>query len=229
LPLLSTNQPKNPYMSVAIILGATGLVGRQLTQLLLDDDWKEVHILVRRKSGFSHPKLQEHIIDFDRPQSWRQWVQGDVLFSTLGTTLNTAGSKEAQYKVDYTYQYEAANAAAANGVKRYVLVSAANSSLKSPFFYARMKAELERDAALLPFEHIGILRPGMLAGNRPEIRTGEKLALAVAGVLQHVPGFSFLKPIKDIEVAKAMNVIAKSQQEKVKIYEMKTLFELALT
>lgn len=215
-------------MSVAIVLGATGLVGRQLTQLLLQDDyWTEVRLFVRRKSGFDHPKLNEHIVDFDKPESWQPLVQGSVLFSALGTTLKVAGSKEAQYKVDYTYQYKAAQAAAANGVQRYVLVSAANSSLRSAFFYSRMKAELERDIAFLPFEHIGILRPGMLAGNRPEKRTGERIALSITKILQHVPGLNFLKPIQDVEVAKAMNVIAKSQQEKIKTYEMQTLFQLA--
>lgn len=221
--------PQNAYMPVAIVLGATGLVGRQLTQLLLGNDyWNEVRIFVRRSSGFRHPKLKEHLIDFDDPESWRQLVQGDVLFSTLGTTLNVAGTKEAQFKVDHTYQLNFAQAAAVNGVKSYVLVSAANSSLKSFFFYSRMKAELERDVALLPFAHISILRPGMLAGNRLERRKGEKIALSFTNILQHVPGLSFLKPIQDIEVAKAMIVAAKDQQEKIKIYEMQTLFNLAL-
>lgn len=217
-------------MAIALVLGATGLVGRQLTQLLISDSyWMEIHLFVRRKSGFSHEKIKEHLIDFEKPDTWRSLVKGDVLFSALGTTLATAGSKEAQYKVDHTYQYLFAEAAAGNGVSRYVLVSAANSSLNSFFFYSRMKAELERDVEKLPFAHISILQPGMLDGERIEKRTGEGIALKVINVLYHMPGLNSLKPIQGKEVAQAMTRVARQQKEPVKRYGMRQLFKLAAT
>lgn len=215
-------------MATALVLGATGMVGKQLTQLLLTDaHWQEVHVFVRRATGITHPKLKEHIIDFDQPEQWRSKVQGSVLFSALGTTLATAGSKQAQYKVDYTYQYQFAAAAAANGVARFVLVSSANAAVNSFFFYSRMKGELERDASQLPFQHISIMQPGMLAGERVENRTGEKIALSVVGVLHHVPGLKVLKPIQAFDVARAMIVAAKTQFAKHKTYSMSELFDLA--
>ncbi len=90
-----------------------------------------------------------------------------------------------------------------------------------------MKAELERDVAQLGFAHCAIMRPGMLAGERIEKRTGEKMALALTGVLHRLPGLGVLKPIQGFDVAKAMIVAAKTQWAKMKIYEMKELFALA--
>lgn len=215
-------------MAKALVLGATGMVGKQLTQLLLSDaHWQEVHVFVRRSTGIVHPKLHEHIIDFNQPEQWRSQVQGSVLFSALGTTLAAAGGKEAQYKVDYTYQYQFAAAAATNGVARYILVSSANAAVNSFFFYSRMKGELERDAGQLPFQHISIMQPGMLAGARTEKRMGEKVALSVVGVLHHLPGLGVLKPIQAFDVARAMIVAAKTQFAKHKTYSMAALFALA--
>jgi uncharacterized protein YbjT (DUF2867 family) len=106
---------------IAIVIGATGLVGSQLVQLLLKDDrFSKIKILARRGTGITNSKLQEHIINFNHPEQWKHLVTGDVLFSALGTTLKTAGSKEAQYKIDHTYQFNVAKAAAENQVPDYV-------------------------------------------------------------------------------------------------------------
>jgi uncharacterized protein YbjT (DUF2867 family) len=215
-------------MAIALVLGATGLVGRELTKLLLHhQQFSEVHVFVRRRTGLHSPMLYEHVVAFDRPEQWRDEVKGDVLFSAMGTTLKAAGSKEAQYKVDYTYQYQFAQAAAQNSVSRYVLVSAANAALNSLFFYSRMKAELERDVLRLPFEHTSILQPGLLAGDRQEKRTGEGLALKLSGLLQHIPGLGMLKSIPGESVAKAMIQAATRQKEAKRIYNMQELFLLA--
>ena len=84
--------------SKAVLVGATGLVGSQLlSQLLEDAHFSSVVVLGRRPVERSHAKLQEHVIDFDTPGAWGHLVQGDVLFSALGTTLKTAGSQAAQW------------------------------------------------------------------------------------------------------------------------------------
>src|SRR5690349_10962018 len=137
----------------AIVIGATGLVGSELVQQLLDDErFSLVKIFVRRSFGKQHPKLEEHIIDFDKIHEWGHLVSGDVLFSALGTTLKQAGGKEAQYRIDYNYQYDVADAAAKNKVPVYVLVSSAMANVDSKIFYTRMKGELERDIKKLPFQ-----------------------------------------------------------------------------
>ena len=108
----------------------------------------------------------KQVIDFDQPDSWKVLITGDVLYSTLGTTIARAKTKDAQYKVDFTYQYNVAEIAAANGVPSYVLVSSAGATSKSKVFYSNMKGKLEDAVKLLPFKVISIIRPGQLAGER---------------------------------------------------------------
>ena len=166
---------------VANIIGSTGLVGHQLLIQLLDHpEFEKVRIFVRRASGISHPKLEEQIIDFDFPESWKHLVKGDVLFSTLGTTIKTAKTKENQYRVDFTYQYEFAKVASENGVSAYLLVSSLGANPKSSVFYSRMKGELEDAVAKLPFRKLVIIRPSILDGDRQEKRAGEKVGLILS-------------------------------------------------
>ncbi|NCC45251.1 MAG: semialdehyde dehydrogenase, partial [Clostridia bacterium] len=85
----------------ALLIGATGATGSDLLQLLLkDSEVESVTIFVRRDPQITHPKLEVHLIDFDKKEQWHHLVKGDILFSCLGTTLKDAGSKEAQWKVD---------------------------------------------------------------------------------------------------------------------------------
>jgi len=165
---------------VAIVIGGTGLVGQQLILQLLDHpDFEKVRSFVRRPSGMIHPNLEEIQIDFDKPKSWRHLVQGDVLFSTLGTTIKTAKTKENQYKVDFSYQFEFALAAFENKVPTYMLVSSMGADPKSRFFYTRIKGELEEAVSKLTFRKLIIFRPSFLDGRRKEKRTGEKTMLAI--------------------------------------------------
>ena len=92
----------------ALVIGATGAVGKDLVDLLLkDDSFESVSVFVRRPLGFQNPRLTVHLVDFDLPGQWHHLLTGDVLFSCLGTTIKAAGSQEAQWKVDYTYQFPA--------------------------------------------------------------------------------------------------------------------------
>lgn len=169
---------------VANVIGASGLVGQQLVAQLLDHpEFEKVRIFVRRKSGLVHKKLDEQIIDFDQPESWKHLVQGDVLFSTLGTTIKTAKTKANQYRVDYTYQHEFANAAAENRIGTYVLVSSMGADPKSSVFYSRIKGELEEAVAKLNFRKCIIVRPSILDGDRKEKRAGEKIGLVISRFL----------------------------------------------
>ena len=169
---------------VANVIGASGLVGQQLIAQLLDHpEFVKVRSFVRRPSGISHPKLEEIQIDFDQPESWKHLVQGDVLFSTMGTTIKTAKTKANQYRVDYTYQYEFAKAAAGNGVGAYVLVSSMGADSKSSVFYSRIKGELEEAVSKFNFRKCIIVRPSILDGDRKEKRAGEKIGLVASRFL----------------------------------------------
>jgi uncharacterized protein YbjT (DUF2867 family) len=146
-----------------LIIGATGATGKDLLEIVLEDtEIQKVDIFVRREVNMQHEKLHTHIIDFDKPEEWKDLVTGDVLFSCLGTTRKIAGSKEAQWKVDYEYQYQFAKTARENGVEQYVLVSATGASSKSIAFYNKMKGRLEDAVKLLGFPKIIIFNPPLL-------------------------------------------------------------------
>jgi uncharacterized protein YbjT (DUF2867 family) len=147
----------------ALLIGATGATGKDLLDLLLQDEAiQQVDIFVRRELNLNHEKLTIHLIDFDKPEQWNYLVKGDLLFSCLGTTLKAAGSKEAQWKIDYEYQYQFAKMAKENKVNTYVLVSAENASAKSPIFYSKMKGQLEEDVKALHFSKLIIFNPPLL-------------------------------------------------------------------
>ncbi|HJV78424.1 MAG TPA: NAD(P)H-binding protein [Paludibacter sp.] len=192
-------------MKKAIVIGGTGMVGTQLIKQLIENEtYSEIVSLVRRGSGITHPKLFEHIVNFDQPESWSYLITGDVLFSTLGTTIAQAKTKEAQFKVDYTYQFTVAKIAAKNGVSNYVLISSAGANSNSKAFYMRMKGQLEDAVQRLPFKVISLIRPGQLAGNRTEKRIGEKIGLSVMHFLNKLGLFKRYKPILAYQVAQAM-------------------------
>jgi uncharacterized protein YbjT (DUF2867 family) len=217
-------------MKTAVLLGATGMVGTALlNQLIADQEYAKIIAIVRKPLKIEHPKIEQQVIDFDKPESYRDLVKGDVLFSSFGTTIKKAGSKENQYKIDFTYQYEIAEAGAANGIKNYVLVSSAGADSNSSIFYSRIKGELDQAVRNLNFDHVTILRPSMLDGDRNEKRTGEQIGLKIMNVLlPWLPYFKKYRPIHAAIVAKAMLNSAGLAKDKYRIYELEQIFELAI-
>jgi uncharacterized protein YbjT (DUF2867 family) len=188
----------------ANIIGATGLVGRELVnQLLLNDEIGKVRIFVRREFNSCHPKIEQHIVDFDDDASWKPFLQGDILFSTMGTTLKQAGSKASQYKIDYTYQYRFAEEASKAGIPVYVLVSSAGANSKSLLFYSRIKGELDDAVQKFPFEKVIILRPSILDGIREKPRPLEEKSIRAMRVISRFL-FKKFRPVPAATVAKAM-------------------------
>ncbi|HAY70535.1 MAG TPA: semialdehyde dehydrogenase [Saprospirales bacterium] len=193
-----------------LLIGATGATGKDLLELLLkDEEIKQVDVFVRRELNIKHEKLNTHIIDFDEAEKWKPLVKGDTLFSCLGTTLKAAGSKKAQWKVDYEYQYQFAKAARENNVPCYVLVSAESASAKSPIFYSKMKGQLEDDVKALKFPALIIFNPPLLLRERSD-RRGEVMA---AKLLRFFNRFGILRsqqPLHTRQLAAAMLKSAKT-------------------
>ena len=213
-------------MNTAVVIGATGLVGKCLVRQLLEDPaYSRVVALVRRSTQLKSEKYQEQIVNFDAPESYAELVRGDVLFSSMGTTRGQAGSLEAQRKVDYTYQFEVAQAAAKNGVPTYALVSSGAAKVGSFNPYLKMKGELERDVQTLGFRSVQILRPGLLTGEREQPRAGERIADVVLGALNAVGVLRSLKPISGEQVARALRHAATLSGTRV--HQPAELFTLA--
>ena len=161
----------------ALIIGATGATGKDLlAQLLEDEAYSEIHSFVRKPMSISHPKLHAHVVNFDTPEAWSDLLHGDVAFSCLGTTLAVAGSKDAQWRVDYDYQYAFAEHCKNNGVPTFVLVSAAGATAQSKLFYNRMKWALEEAVKKLNFPRLLIFQPSVLIRSNSD-RSGENFTV----------------------------------------------------
>ena len=192
----------------ALVIGATGLVGSELVDTLLADPaWTSVTILVRRKLDRSDAKLRIALVDFAQLDAL-VWPAIDDVFCCLGTTIRTAGSQAAFRRVDHDYPLAVARAALAHGAQRFLFVSAMGADPRATVFYSRVKGELERDAAALPYRAVVALRPALLAGARAESRRGERLALAVLQPLRGLVPRNY-RPVAAIAVARAMVAFAK--------------------
>ena len=216
-------------MKAAIIIGATGLVGNQLVEKLLNDNrYNRIKIFIRKSTKLIHPKLEEHAVDFEKLEQWKNKIAGDELYSAMGTTIKKAGSKEAQYKIDFTYQYECAKAASENGVGKYLLVSSAGANSKSGNFYLRIKGELDEKVSNLPFKQISIFRPSFLAGERKERRRGEAIGISAFNFLTGIiPPLRKYRPIGAETVAEAMIKAANAENKtKISIFELEQIFQI---
>ena len=188
----------------ALIIGATGATGKDLvTQLLADDTYSEVHCFVRKPLTLTHPKLHTHVVDFETPEAWADLLRGDVAFSCLGTTLAVAGSKEAQWRVDYDYQYNFAKHCRNNGVPTFVLVSAAGAKAPSKLFYNRMKGQLEDAIKALGFSCLLIFQPSVLIRSNSD-RGGENFTVKVIAFLNKLGLFKRYRPMPTAILAQKM-------------------------
>ncbi len=205
----------------ALVLGATGLVGRQcLHRLLADDAYPSVVTLGRRPLAQAHPKRTHHVIDFDRLADHAALFAAQDVFCCLGTTMKQAGSKAAFRRVDFTYPVEAARLALAGGAEQYLLVSALGANSRSLVFYNRVKGEVEAAVGALPFFGVYVMRPSLLTGQREEARRGERVAEAVLGALSFAlrGPLGKLRPTAAATVAAAMVALAKAQPGGVRTY-----------
>ena len=207
-------------MKTAIVLGASGLLGTELVQQLLNTtEFEKVKIFVRRSLGISNSKLEEQLIDFENLSAWKNDLVGDTLFSCMGTTLKTAGSKEKQYLVDYTYPYQCIEAAIQNGIKQIILVSSIGAKASSSNFYLRMKGELEEAIKKLNPSNFIVFRPSILDGNRLESRPAEYLALKIMRILGKLPFLKKYAPTLVRDLAASMIRLALKDKEGVKVVE----------
>lgn len=202
----------------SLVIGATGATGQEIvSQLLEDNSFNSISIFVRKNPNITHSKLKTYVIDFSKVEDFRDLVKGDVLFSCLGTTLRDAGSKDKQYLVDYTYQYEFAKIASENGVPNYSLVSSTGANENALFFYPKIKGKLEESIKKLPFKTIQIFQPPTLIRQKNLMRTSEKIGIKMFGILNY---FGILKSQKPLPVSILAKVVVEhlkmKQKEKVK-------------
>ncbi|MDP4263302.1 MAG: oxidoreductase [Bacteroidota bacterium] len=209
----------------ATIIGATGLIGGHLLQLLLDDPYFEtVKILIRRPFPLTHPKLEKKLVDFNDSDSLLVAMDNsDVIFCAVGTTQRKVkGDKEAYRKIDYDIPVKAARFCKMTGCETFVLVSSVGANSKSRNFYLKLKGEVEDAVASVGLNAVHIMRPSMLLGDRTESRPGEKIGKGIMNAISFLLPSKY-KPIQAKKVAGAMLAAAKENKEGYFVYEYKEM------
>jgi uncharacterized protein YbjT (DUF2867 family) len=217
-------------VKTALIIGSTGLIGSHLLNLLLDsNDYIKVITFVKRDTGLKHPKLTQHIIDFDKPETYKELIVGDDFFCTIGTTIKKAGSKEAFRKVDFEYPKQFAASALENKVKQFLIISSLSADANSGNFYLKTKGEIQDFLKKCNFESVAVLQPSLLLGNRTEFRLGEKIGAFFVKTLSFLllGNLKKYKAIQAEDVARAMFIIAQKNNSGFKIYESDSIQEIA--
>ena len=197
-----------PLPRVALLAGATGLIGRALLPLLLASDrFSAVHGLLRRATpGLpTHPKLTLHTVDFAHLPAVFPVV--DDVFIALGTTIKAAGSEAAFRQVDFDFVVNTARAAREAGATRLAIVSALGADARSRVFYNRVKGEMQAAVAALGYESVLIAQPSLLLGDRAALdQPTRAVEVWASRLLAPVMGLipKSVRPIDASTVAKAM-------------------------
>jgi uncharacterized protein YbjT (DUF2867 family) len=166
-----------------LVLGATGLVGREcVAQFAAAPQFERVTALVRRSlpASLRRPDVTERVVDFDRLQDSAASFSVSHIVCALGTTIKTAGSQAQFRRVDYEYPLAAARIGVDRGARHFLLVSALGANATSRVFYSRVKGELEDAIRALSYQSITIVRPSLLLGPREELRIGEVIGKFLA-------------------------------------------------
>ncbi len=214
----------------AIVFGATGLIGSYLVALLCESDhYKQVISFSRKPSGFSDPKLSEHISDLGNLNDIASEITGNDLYCCLGTTIKKAGTKEKFKKIDFDMPVGLAKIAAQNKIRNFTVVSSIGADAKSSSFYLCTKGQMEQGVMQCDIPKISIVRPSMLTGPRKEFRFGEavgKVAMTIFNPLM-IGKFRKYRSIHAENVASAMIAISENYPEGVRIYESDELQQIA--
>lgn len=167
-------------MKKILLVGATGLVGQSVLQQALADARVGRVVALTRRALPAHPKLQNLLVDFDHLPDDADWWGVDAVVCTLGTTIRTAGSQAAFYRVDHDLPLRVAELAQRHGAQAYALNSALGADPASRVFYSRTKGALERDLQALGYASLTLVRPGLIGGERQENRPAEQLAVRLS-------------------------------------------------
>lgn len=209
--------------TIAVVAGATGLVGQQLVKRLLDHSaYRRVIVFVRRELDISHPKLVQRLISYDQfEEALDEATMKDAdVFCTLGTTIRQAGSQEAFRKVDYSYPLVLGKQAKKYGAAKLLIVTAMGSSPQSTLFYNRVKGELERDLKALNLPRLVIMQPSLMLGNRKEKRLGERAGIIVFQLVRPflIGPLSQYRAVHSADVAQVMVEAARRSTPKLEVF-----------
>jgi len=214
----------------AIIVGASGLIGGNLLDILLQrPEYSEVLVLVRRALDKRHAKLTQLIVDFDKLNDYSKSITGRAIFCCLGSTRKKTPDLRLYRKIDHDYPLQLAGIAVLNEVEQFHLVSALGADPSSSNFYTKMKGETEEDIKRAGLNALYIYRPSLLTGDRKEHRFGEKLFVAAMKLINPllIGGLKKYRSIRAATVAMAMYKQSIKKEEGTFIYPSDKIKQLS--
>lgn len=198
-----------------LLAGSTGLVGSIVRSRLATLPYVDTTALVRHGSSTSGSEIDFEQMCAAPEAALRRLVPDgiDVAISCLGTTIRTAGSQQAMFRVDHDYVLAVAKGARALGARQFILMSSVGAG--GPGFYLKTKGAIERDITYLRFDRLDLIRPGVLEGGRNEERPlediGGRLFKAVAAILPS--SLERFGPIRAETVAEAIvGLVSRTEQ-----------------
>ncbi|GAC1421941.1 MAG: oxidoreductase [Flavisolibacter sp.] len=215
----------------ATVIGATGLIGSHLVELLQSDgSFDQIRLLVRKVFQNKDPKTLVRLIDFNDPESFRLGIEGsDVVFCAIGTTQKKMEGNQDNYrKVDHDIAVRAGEMCKLTGCFNFAVVSAVGASAQSNNFYLKLKGQTEEDLKKINIPSTSIFRPSLLLGQRKEFRIGERLAQVIVPMIAPVLAGKWrkYKPVEAKEVARAMIKATNSGLSGFHIYEYDGILNL---
>lgn len=213
----------------AVVFGATGLVGSYLVnELILNDAYDCIIVFSRRDIPVNNEKVTLVKNDLASVDTLADQIICDDVYCCLGTTIKKAGSQQAFEKVDLEMPVKIAEIAEKNKVKNLAVISSVGAKATSNNFYLRTKGRMENEVLKRKFEHVIILRPGMIMGPRKEFRFAEKVAKVLMPVFDPLLNGS-LKKFRSVhahDIAKAMVKLTLSPKNKA-IYDSYEIKQIA--
>ena len=211
------------------LFGPTGLIGNEILKLLENDsDFEKINVVSRRPVELKSRKSSLNIIDFKDFNSYLDVIDGsDIVLAAIGTTQSKVGFNKKKYReIDFDIISNTVKACKEKNVKHFSFVSSAGADINNKSFYLKLKGEIEKEVESKQLNSSTVYRPSLLLGNRKENRFGEKVAQIL------IPLISFLfpnnyKPIKALNVAKAMVNESKNYGSGFKIYHYKDILKLS--
>ena len=216
-------------MKTALLFGASGLIGRHLLNILIQNsDYNKIKIFVRSEPEIKDSKIEIIKTDFNNLKNHIEDIKGDDCFFCIGTTKRNSPDKNEYKRIERNIPVQIAEIAKANSVNSFIYVSSGFADPKNSGDYLRYKGEVEKELKKLNFSKLGIMRPSFLMGNRKEKRFGEKIGIFLFKLLSplFLGRLKKMKPIQSEKVAKAMIKVSKGEFQKT-IFESNEIVDVA--
>lgn len=176
-----------------LLVGASGEIGRRLTnKLIADNSIGEIHLVNRRKLNINHENVVEHLVDFEHLTEQSFNLSFDLAFCCLGSTIKQAGSEHAFFHVDHDHCVNFAQLALKHQCHNLSIISSLGANATSNNFYLQTKGKMEESIKSMDWPSLLIFRPSLLIGQRSEFRIGERLG----GLIMKIIAPLMLGPLK---------------------------------